>query len=208
MPRSLGPETAAPDRFGAASDAAVLARVAAGDPVACRFVVTRHLPRVVGLARRMLDDAALADDIAQECFVRLWAQARRWRPDARVSTWLYRVAHNLCLDELRRRRRYDDTAPETVFDRPDDAPGPAEWYHRTECAARVGREIRALPERQRTAITLVHHHELGNVEAAAIMGVSVEALESLLARGRRRLRNRLADFKDEVLGDELKGDAP
>jgi RNA polymerase sigma-70 factor (ECF subfamily) len=183
------------------SDGALMRRVAAGDEVACRQLVDRHLRGMVGLAYRMLDDRAAAEDVAQECFLRLWQQSRCWRAEARVATWLYRVAHNLCVDQLRRRRRHRADPLAEVAEVADPADGPLEISQRAELAARVDAAIRALPERQRTAITLVHHQEVGNIAAAEIMGTSVEALESLLARGRRTLRERLRDLRGDGAGE-------
>lgn len=181
------------------NDAALMRRVAAGDGAATRLVVSRHLPQVLALARRMLNDAAEAEDVAQEAMLRLWQMAARWREDAPVGAWLYRVAYNLAIDRIRRRRPTIDVT--TAVDLADPAPTPAERLAARDRKAAVERAIAALPERQRTAITLVHTLEMGNIEAAAAMEVSVEALESLLARGRRALRAALMDLKDEVAGD-------
>ncbi len=189
---------AAPGSSPVDADAVLVARVGAGDPAACRALMRAHLNRVHGYAWRMLGDAGEAEDVAQECFVRLWRQAGAWRAEARVSTWLHRVAHNLCIDRLRRRRPAAAEDPPHV---PDPAPGPAGESQRARVAREVAAALGALPERQRAAIALVHYQELGNIEAADIMGVSVEALESLLARGRRALRDALCDRRDDLMGE-------
>ncbi|UCH73810.1 MAG: RNA polymerase sigma factor [Rhodospirillales bacterium] len=181
-----------------AADAALVARIGAGDPTACRALMDAHLGRVHGYAWRMLGDAGEAEDVAQECFLRLWRQAGRWRAEARVATWLHRVAHNLCIDRLRRRRAI---AAEEPPDRADPAPGPAGESQRARVAQAVAAALARLPERQRAAIALVHYQELGNIEAADIMGISVEALESLLARGRRALRAALGAMRDDLMGE-------
>ena len=180
------------------ADAALVARVGAGDSAACRALMDAHLGRLHGYAWRMLGDAGEADDVAQECFLRLWRQAGAWRAEARVATWLHRVAHNLCIDRLRRRRPGMGEDPP---DRPDPAVGPAGGHQRAQVARAVGAALGALPERQRAAIALVHYQELGNIEAAAVMGISVEALESLLSRGRRGLRAALGDMRDDLMGE-------
>jgi RNA polymerase sigma-70 factor (ECF subfamily) len=173
-------------------DEALLARVAAGDPAAVRAMVGRKLPRLMSLAQRMLGDAGEAEDVAQEAFLRIWKQAARWKPgQAKFDTWLHRVALNLCYDRLRRRREVVTDAPP---DQADPGPAPDRGLEAADVATRVSRALQALPERQREAIVLCHYQELGNIEAAAVMGVSVEALESLLSRGRRALRAALADM--------------
>ena len=175
------------------SDDQLLARVAVGDPAATRAMVARKLPRLLSLAGRMLGDSAEAEDVAQEAFLRIWKQASRWRPgEARFDTWLHRVALNLCYDRLRRRRELAFADPP---DRADDGPGPDRGLLAADTGRRVGAALQSLPDRQREAIVLCHYQELGNIEAAAVMGVSVEALESLLGRGRRALRAALADMK-------------
>ena len=173
-------------------DEALLARVAEGDPAAVRALVARKLPRLLSLAGRMLGDAAEAEDVAQETFVRAWKQARAWRPGvAKFDTWMHRVALNLCYDRLRRRREAPtDTPPEVG----DDGPAPDRGLQAMETGERVAAAMGALPDRQREAIVLCHYQELSNIEAAALMGISVEALESLLSRGRRALRMALADM--------------
>jgi len=185
-----------PDQIEA--DAALVARVEEGDPHALRALVDAHLGRVHGYAWRMLGDSGEAEDVAQECFVRLWRQAATWRAEARLATWLHRVAHNLCIDRLRRRR---SVAPEAIGDPPDPGPGPAAEHHRAQVAREVAVALGRLPDRQRAAIALVHYQEMGNVEAADIMGISVEALESLLSRGRRALRAALQDHRRDLMGD-------
>ena len=179
------------------SDETLMRRVGDGDPEACRALVERYLGRIVAFAARTLGNPADAEDVAQETFVRLWSGARRWRPgEARLPTWLHRVALNLCLDRLRRRREAPlDSVPEPV----DPSPPTIVLLERQAIGLRVNRELAALPPQQRIAITLCHYQGLGNIEAADVMSVSVEALESLLARGRRTLRARLRpDLGDEA----------
>ena len=158
-------------------------------------MVARKLPRMLALAQRMLGDPVEAEDVAQEAMLRAWKQAPRWTPgQARFDTWLHRVGLNLCYDRLRRRREIlTDAVPETV----DPGPGPSRGLEAADTGARVNAALAALPERQREAIVLCHYQELGNIEAAGLMDVSVEALESLLSRGRRALRAALADLRTE-----------
>jgi RNA polymerase sigma-70 factor (ECF subfamily) len=181
------------------ADPELMRRIGQGDPAACRILVGRYLPQVLTLARRMLGDATEAEDVAQEAMLRLWQIAGRWRENAPVGAWLYRVAHNLAIDRLRRRRPTVDV--DAAAGLADPAPSPVERIAQRERRAAVERAIAALPERQRTAVTLVHTLEMGNIEAAEAMGISVEALESLLARGRRALRAALLPLKDDVAGE-------
>lgn len=179
-------------------DEDLVRRVGEGDPAAIQAMVARKLPRMLSLAQRMLGDAAEAEDVAQEAMLRAWRQAPRWTPgQARFDTWLHRVGLNLCYDRLRRRR---EIATDAVPERIDDGPAPDRGLLAAETGARVEAALARLPERQREAVVLCHYQELGNIEAAALMEISVEALESLLSRGRRALRTALADIAPEAAG--------
>lgn len=173
-------------------DEDLIRRVARGDPAAVQALVARKLPRLLALSRRMLGDPAEAEDVTQEAFLRAWKQAPKWVPGAaKFDTWLHRVTLNLCYDRLRRNRETPMAEPP---DRPDPGPAPDRGIEAAELGAQVDRALQALPDRQREAIVLCHYQELSNIEAAELMGVSVEALESLLSRGRRALRTALADL--------------
>jgi len=177
---------------GTDPDEALVERIGRGDGAAVQALVARKLPRMLALARRMLGDPIEAEDVAQDVFMRVWKQAPSWRPGAaRFDTWMHRVALNLCYDRLRRRR--EDPVAEPP-DRPDPDAQPDRNLQAAEVGARVDAALQTLPERQREAIVLCHYQELSNIEAAQLMKVSVEALESLLARGRRSLRNGLSDL--------------
>lgn len=145
----------------------------------------------------MLRDEAEAEDVVQETFIRLWRFAPDWKPGkARLSTWMHRVALNLCYDRLRKSRPvYEEEPP----DLPDDAASPAQSLHDSELASRVQTAIQALPPRQRAAIALCHYQDMSNIEAASVLEVSVEAVESLLARARRALKAALRPEADDWL---------
>lgn len=179
-------------------DEDLVRRVGQGDPAAIQAMVARKLPRMLALARRMLGDAVEAEDVAQEAMLRAWRQAPRWAPGkARFDTWLHRVALNLCYDRLRRKR---EIATDTPPDRPDEGAAPDRGLLAADVSVRVESALARLPDRQREAIVLCHYQELTNIEAAALMDVSVEALESLLSRGRRALRLALADMRPGAEG--------
>ena len=172
-------------------DEILLERIGRGDMAAVSALVSRKMPKLLSLARRMLGDAAEAEDVAQETLLRTWKQAKDWVPGkARIDTWMHRVALNLCYDRLRRRR---DSVSSDDIEIADTRQTAHMQIEQAQAAARLQAAIAALPERQRTAITLSYYQELSNIDGAALMGVSVEALESLLARARRNLREALKD---------------
>ncbi|MEY1590407.1 MULTISPECIES: RNA polymerase sigma factor [Burkholderia] len=171
-------------------DAALVARVGARDASAVRVLVARKLPRLLALATRMLGDRTEAEDVAQETFLRIWKQAPGWREgEARFDTWLHRVVLNLCYDRLRGRR---EEPVDVLPDVPDPQPEPAARAETRSRDARVRQALAALPARQREALVLQYYQDMSNIEAADLMGITVDALESLLARARRNLRAQLA----------------
>lgn len=180
---------------GEPSDAALLARFAAGEERAAKALVDRHAGRVLAVASRMLNDSAEAEDVAQEAMMRVWRVAAEWEDrGVKFSTWLHRVALNLCYDRLRKRRGVDlDEAPEQV----DPTPSVEARMTAAESRSELAEALQTLPERQRQAIILRHYEELSNPEIAEALGVSVEAVESLLSRGRRALKARLAGARAE-----------
>lgn len=185
------------------SDDDLMRALARGEADAGPLLLDRHLAHVLAVARRMLGDDSEAEDVAQETFMRAWKAASRWEPGrAKVSTWLHRIAMNLCLDRLRKKK------PEPMEDGLDAAsgdPDPEMQLQQRQMASRIDGAIQALPERQRAAIVLSHYQNLSNPDAADILEISVEALESLLARGRRSLRDALKPDWNELTG---RGDAP
>ena len=182
-------------------DGPLLARLAAGEATAFRAVVERHLPMVVGVARRMLRDDAEAEDVAQEAMLRLWRNAAGLElGPGGLRPWLRRVTTNLCIDRVRAGRHL------AVVDEVPEQPEPAAQFDNLaerDVARRVDRVMRELPERQRLALTLFHFEGLSQSEVAARLGISDEAVESLLARGRRSLKAALKDeWRDLLPGDE------
>ncbi|MBK5945331.1 RNA polymerase subunit sigma [Rhodobacter veldkampii DSM 11550] len=184
------------DATGEVSDEALLVLYANGDRDAARFLTLRLVPRVLRVAARMLGDAAEAEDVAQEAMLRLWRVAPEWRQgEAQVSTWLYRVAANLCTDRLRRRR---GLALDEVAEPEDGRPSAVEGMIAADRATALQAALDALPERQRQAVILRHLEGLTNPEIAQVMEIGVEAVESLTARGKRALTAMLAGRREEL----------
>ncbi len=181
-----------------ASDDDLLAAYAGGDRLAARLLSDRLLPRVLGYATRLLGgDRAEAEDVAQEAMLRLWRIAPDWRRgEARVTTWLYRVVTNLCTDQLRSGRRRAAPMGDDLPDMPDDSPGAEARMVQAARLAALDAALAALPDRQREAVVLRHIEGLSNPEIAAVMGIGVEAVESLTARGKRALTVALQGRRD------------
>ena len=187
------------EKSSAAEDALLVQRLKEGDHKAARQVTDVYLDRLVAYATRMLGDPAEAEDVAQDAFVRLWRNLDKWQPEKPLIHWLQRVTHNLCIDRIRKRRTLDiDAIPEPE----DGQPSSLTLVHRSEIDQTVQTAILALPDRQRAAILFVHQEGHNNIETAELMDISVEAVESLLARGRRSLRQSLAGLVPELKGVE------
>ncbi|NOD61770.1 MULTISPECIES: RNA polymerase sigma factor [unclassified Ruegeria] len=181
---------------GSLSDDALLGRFADGNAEAARVLTDRLGPRCYSVALRMLGNRTEAEDVTQEAMMRLWQMAPDWvSGQAKVSTWLYRVTLNLCVD-IRRKK-----TPDRLSDVPEPEDGQASVVDRMQDEARKDAlqiALAELPERQRQAVVLRHIEELPNPEIAGIMGVSVEAVESLTARGKRSLAAILAGRREEL----------
>jgi RNA polymerase sigma factor (sigma-70 family) len=191
------------DALDQAPDEVLLRLYAEGAPQAARLLTQRITPLVYRLAFRLLGDRAEAEDIAQEAMLRLWQAAPGWRAgEAKVTTWAYAVARNLCTDRLRRRRTRGvvglDEAPEPA----DPAPGAEARLTETARQDALQAALGQLPERQREAVVLRHLEGLANPEIAEIMDISTEAVESLTARGKRNLAALLAGRRAELGYDD------
>ncbi|MCJ8140469.1 RNA polymerase sigma factor [Falsirhodobacter halotolerans] len=178
------------------TDDALLILFANGDAAAARMLALRLAPRVLSVAARLLSDRTEAEDVTQEAMLRLWRIAPDWRQgEAKVTTWLYRVTVNLCTDRLRRRRGVAlEDAPEVE----DDAPSVEGRMMDRDRVAALEAALARLPDRQRQAVVLRHIEGLPNPEIAAILGIGVEAVESLTARGKRALAAMLGDRRAEL----------
>lgn len=179
---------------------ALLVLYANGDPDAARLLAAQLLPRLVGYAGRLLSDRAEAEDVAQEAMLRLWKIAPDWRQgEAKVSTWIYRVAGNLCIDRLRARKRRKADALEDVAEPESGAASAVSVMIDADRMAALDAALATLPDRQRKAVVLRHIEGLSNPEIAEILQIGVEAVESLTARGKRALAQALSGQR-EALG--------
>ena len=183
-------------------DAMLLARFAQGDRAAAQVLTARLAPVVYSQAFRMLGDRAEAEDITQDSLLRLWHAAPDWQAgQAKVTTWLYRVTSNLCIDKMRKsKRQSSDAVPEM----PDDGPDMERRLQDRARAQALRAALSDLPDRQKQAMVLRHLEGLSNPDVAQIMQISVEAVESLMSRGKRSLADALAPQK-KALGLEDDG---
>ncbi len=182
------------------SDEVLMASIATGDQLSFARLVERHLARTVGLATRLMGSRADGEDVAQDAFARVWSHAARWRPmggggNARFTTWLYRIVVNLAID---RKRRPVHTAMDDVEEPVDEADDGFKQIHRRQVSDAVAAAMMRLPERQRVALALCFFEEMSNIEAGKVMSLSVGAVESLLVRARRTLRQELTAVHEEL----------
>jgi RNA polymerase sigma-70 factor (ECF subfamily) len=177
-------------------DEGLMAKVARGDEVAFRQLSRRHVSAMVGLARRVLGNAADAEDVVQEAMLRVWTHAPRWQPLAAFRTWLTRVVVNLCLDRKRRKPWVDLEAAGEIADPAPSVPEIAEQHEREQALTAA---IGELPDRQRTAVLLTYSEGMTNAQVAEVLDTSVSAVETLLIRGKKTLRAKLGAMID---GDE------
>ena len=184
------------DQLDSSLDDALMRQAATGDAAAFTRLVASHARRCGALAARLMGNRSEAEDIVQDAFTRLWLKAPDWQPGgAQVSTWLYRVVVNLCLDRKRKPRSESIEAAAQIV---DPTPRSDDLMLMAERQQRVQRAVATLPDRQRAALALCHFEELSNAEAAAILEINVGALESLLVRARRSLRDLLSDLAPQA----------
>lgn len=180
-----------------APDSALLVAVANGDATAARLLIERLAPRLLSHASRVLSDRAEAEDVVQETLVRLWKIAPEWRQgEAKVSTWCFRVLVNLCTDKLRARKPVVDI--DAIAEPAADLQSVVEQMTDVARSDALTAALAALPDRQRQAVVLRHIEERSNPEIAEIMDIGVEAVESLVARGKRGLGAALRGKRAEL----------
>lgn len=187
-------------------DFALMERIARGDHEAFGELVARHQDAVVGTVCRMLGNFHDAEDIAQQVFLRIWRNARRYRPDAKFTTYLFTITRNLVFNETRRRGRKkevsaderEETAQRAIEDKPEYRPD--NEMLQNELRVAVDAAIAALPENQRMAVVLRRYEQLPYEEIAVVLALSVPAVKSLLFRARTTLRDALAGYLDDAAG--------
>lgn len=177
-----------------ASDAELMARLGQGDMVSLGELASRHQGRVISLAYRLLGDWHRAEDIAQETFLRVREAASKYAPQAKFTTWLYRIAYNLSIDQQRRGRN-DPASLEAIEAEPEGASASAS-VEKSELAELVRKAVGRLPERQRTAVVLHRYEGLSHAEIGEVTGWSRSAVESLLVRAYENLRESLLKYQD------------
>ncbi len=196
--RRLGPAS------GSDPDTDLMLRVQRGDRAAFVALVEKYQQPVLNFLLRSLQDQTEAEDLAQNVFVQVWKSARRYRPSARFSTWLFTIARNLCLNELRRRARHRAASLEAALEESAGAPaaswedrrnvGPTDALLQAELLQKIELALAGLPENQRTALLLCREEQLSYEDIAAILGCSLSATKSLIHRARATLKARLKPY--------------
>ena len=185
------------------SDAALMLRVREGDAAAFETLVEKYKQPVFHLLYRNLQDAAEAEDLAQNVFLQVYKAASRYRVTAKFSTWLFTIARNLCLNEIRRRSRHPAESLDHALTDDEHAPRqhedvktvlPHDLVLRRELEAKVEQAIAALPEKQRTALLLCREEELSYEDIAKVIGCSLSATKSLIHRARETLKQQLKPY--------------
>lgn len=186
------------------TDAALMLRVKQGDTGAFAQLVDKYKQPVMNLACRMLRDPVEAEDLAQNVFVQVFRSAHRYQASARFSTWLFTIARNLCLNELRRRSRHPAQSMDAVSPAQDEAPAqqyedkhtasPPDALLRHELAAKIEQALAELPDNQRLALLLCRQEDLSYEEIAAVLHCSLSATKSLIHRARETLKQKLKPY--------------
>jgi RNA polymerase sigma-70 factor (ECF subfamily) len=185
-------------------DAALMMRVKAGDLTAFAELADKYKQPIVNLAYRMLRDLAEAEDLAQAALLQVYKSAARYQVSSKFSTWLFTIARNLCLNEIRRRSRHPADSIDAPRNEGED-PVPQQYEDRRtvtapdlllqgELEAKIEEAIADLPENQRTALLLCQQDELSYEEIAEILGCTLSATKSLIHRGRETLKQRLKPY--------------
>ena len=166
-----------------------------GDISAFEQIVNKYKRFVMNVAYRFVQDPSKVEDIAQEVFIKVHNSARSYKPKTKLSTWIYKVTANLCLNEIRSRKHFPATSLETMSEIPDSLrPTPRENLEKAELKHLVREAISFLPDRQRMVVILQKYEGLSYQEISEIMGCSVSAVDSLLQRAKQNLKDKLIPF--------------
>jgi RNA polymerase sigma-70 factor, ECF subfamily len=185
-------------------DAALMQRVMQGDDAAFEELVEKYKQPVFNMIYRTLPDAAEAEDLAQTVFIQVYKAAHRYRVEAKFSTWLFTIARNLCLNEIRRRSRHRADSLDASISPEDDGPSrqfedirsvaPPDRLIQEELVSKVSEAVQALPEVQRTALMLFQEEDKSYEEIADVLDCSLSATKSLIHRARETLKQRLKPY--------------
>ena len=185
-------------------DANLMLRVKQGDMVAFEELVNKHRQAVLNQLYRTLPDATEAEDLAQHVFVQVFKSAHRYRASAKFRTWLFTIARNLCLNEIRRRSRHPAESLDQLHPVHEDQPlrqfediktrSPPDQILESELVRKIAEAVSELPENQRTAIVLFREEEMAYEEIAKVLGCSLSATKSLIHRARETLKQRLKPY--------------
>jgi RNA polymerase sigma-70 factor (ECF subfamily) len=182
----------------------LMARIAKGDEDAFEILVNRHQTSVLNLVYRFIGDRTQAKDLAQEVFIRVWQAAKTYKPEAKFTTWIYRITANLCFNELKSARRkkwfsfnWSDEDGEHTFEETlsDGPPSAEDILLEKERSRQISDALHSLPDNQRLALILKRYDDLSYQEIAKVIGCSVSAVESLLVRVKRTLQEKLKNFE-------------
>jgi RNA polymerase sigma-70 factor (ECF subfamily) len=193
---------------GVDADAQLMLRFKEGDLQAFEALFSRHVRPVMNFAYRFVRNREVAEELAQEIFLRVHDAARTYEPHAKFTTWLYRIATNVCLNEIRRpqfRAHHESLNPraddeERTRGLPDRRePAPDALMERRAIAAALRRSLAQLPDKQRAAFILNKYQELSYAEVAEVMGTSEKAVKSLIHRAKESLAEILEPLLPELL---------
>jgi RNA polymerase sigma-70 factor (ECF subfamily) len=199
-----GERSTAPGGQGSLSDAAIMLRAAAGDESAFNFLVEKYHRPIIHFLYRMVRNEAVAEELAQEVFLRVYRSRQSYRAEAKFTTWLYRIATNLAVNQARD-TRHEREASTFSLDAPDEETGTRPEVAGDEISAEQGlvreermkairAQVMALPERQRTAVVMHKYQEMDYREIGQVLKLSESATKSLLFRAYQTLRDSLKDF--------------
>jgi RNA polymerase sigma-70 factor (ECF subfamily) len=193
------------------SDIELMERVRSGDDTAFSELMRRHYRGVVNYIYRFTNDRGNSEDLAQEVFLRVYRSAKRYKPEAKFSTWLYKIATNLCLTEVKSRKKDQNLSLDEMGENSGDLGDPKsvdayDITFRREIRDAIFEALKSLPERERTAVVLCKYEELPYEEVAEIIGCTAGAVKAYVHRGRMKLIERLKPYIKREEGHGMRKD--